>query len=365
MVINLTYELSGLDETRWQALKQRKPQLTADFVYAVTTTGIYCRPGCRSRLPKRQNVRFYNRWQEAEAAGFRACKRCTPRLAQDEFPHRQALIAACETIRAADSPPRLAELAQQAGLSPYYFHRLFRQWVGVTPRQYYDQTRLERLQANLQQEESVTEAVFSSGYGSSSSFYAAAPTRLGMKPSLYRDGGRGVQIRYGLAQSSLGWVLVAATPTGICAIDLGDAPDKLQAQLRQRFPSAELIAGDPDFGSLVRQVVEYIEAPQLPLSLPLDIQGTAFQRRVWAALREIPFGERVSYGDLAKRIQQPGAARAVAQACGDNRLAVVVPCHRVVRKDGGLGGYRWGLERKRRLLERESSPQETASPSPA
>jgi AraC family transcriptional regulator of adaptative response/methylated-DNA-[protein]-cysteine methyltransferase len=352
------------EESRWQALSQRDAQAAGAFFYAVSTTGIYCRPGCRSRLPRRENVRFFTDWQAAERAGFRPCKRCQPRQALSPNFAAQAVQRACQQIEASERAPSLQELADKAGLSRYYFHRLFKQIVGLTPKEYAAARRDERLRAQLPQAASVAEAAYGAGFESSSRFYAAAKTSLGMTPSAYRQGGAAQIIRYALAPCDLGWVLVAATPAGICRIDLHDSAEVLKKRLEAAFPSASLLAGEGDFQETLHQVVQLLETPSRGLSLPLDIQGTAFQRRVWAALRAIPAGTTLSYAQLAAAVGNPRAVRAVAQACAANPLAVAIPCHRARRKDGGLGGYRWGLERKRTLIELESPPRRALVPKP-
>jgi AraC family transcriptional regulator of adaptative response/methylated-DNA-[protein]-cysteine methyltransferase len=342
------------DQTRWEAIVQRNRQADGVFVYGVLTTGVYCRPGCPSRLPDRENVRFFDTSEEAERAGFRPCKRCSPNAPERQGTHAEAIVQACKTIEESEEPPSLNELAEAAGLSPFYFHRLFKKIVGVTPKQYALQKRLNRVRAHLQQGSTVTEAVYEAGFASSSRFYHDTTTTLGMKPTDYKNGAHGMYIRYAIARSYLGWVLVAATAQGICTVDFGDSPEILKEGLRARFPKAELQDSDPGFDALVAKVLAFIESPHLGFDLPLDIQGTAFQRRVWKALQEIPAGTTTSYSDIAARIGQPKAARAVAQACAANTIAVAIPCHRVRRGDGEPGGYRWGVERKRALLERES-----------
>lgn len=340
-------------EQRWQVLKARDEQADGTFFYGVTTTGIFCRPGCKSRLPRRENVRFFNSPAEAQAAGFRPCKRCRPDAPAAVDALAEAVLRACAILDAADPCPTLAELAGELGFSPYHFQRIFRQRVGVSPRQYYLEKRAGRVRTGLAESETVTEAIFQSGYGSSGEFYRQSGQILGMKPADWRNGGRGVQIRHAVAACELGWVLIAATPEGLCAIEFGDTPDALEARLRQRFPAAEVQPPDETFEAWVADVLRLLERPKTRLELPLDIRGTAFQRRVWQALREIPPGGTLSYAGVAQKIGRPTAARAVAQACAANPLAVAVPCHRVVRGDGALGGYRWGVERKRRLLEKE------------
>lgn len=340
------------ESSRWQAVSQRQAQAESEFVYGVTTTGIYCRPTCPSRRPKRENVRFFDNWQQAEAAGFRACKRCTPQ-SPDTHPHVTAVAQACKIIEQAEQEPSLNELADAVGLSPYHFHRLFKKTVGITPKQYAMEKRLERVRSNLPQKPTVTEAVYAAGFASGSRFYETAAGSLGMKPSEYRQGGMGIMIRYAILPSYLGYILIAATEKGVCKIDLDDTPEILLDRLKESFPEAELQENDPAFTAVITQTLAYLEAPEKGHSLPLDIQGTAFQRRVWSALQNIQPGQTASYADIAQQIGSPKAARAVAQACAANELAVAIPCHRVIRSNGELGGYRWGLERKRQLLEKE------------
>jgi len=346
------------DQRRWEAVVHRDRNAEGAFVYAVVTTGIYCRPGCASRQPRRENVRFFDTGAQAQAAGFRPCKRCTPDAPRAQDRRRETVVQACRTIQAAldagEDPPALAELAAAAGLSPSYFHRLFKRFVGVTPKQYAMERRAGRARAGLAESPTVTDALYEAGYGSSSRFYQDARATLGMKPSAFKNGGSGARIRYAVAPCDLGWVLVAAAEKGVCAIYVGEQPDGLAAQLLARFPQAASVEDDLALAAWVGAVVAYVGAPQQGLDLPLDIRGTAFQRRVWMALREIPLGATASYGEVAARIGQPTAARAVAQACAANELALAVPCHRVIRSDGRVGGYRWGTERKERLLEREA-----------
>ncbi len=342
------------DDARWDALVRREPRAVDSFVYGVVTTGIYCRPTCASRIPKRENVRFFDSWQEAERAGFRPCKRCLPNRPEAETTQAEAIRHACELIDAAETSPSLNDLAAAVGLSPFHFHRLFKKIVGITPKQYAMEKRAERMRAQLQQDTTVTDAIYNAGFASGSRFYEKATATLGMKPSAYQNGAQDVPIRAAVVHAYLGWMLVAATPQGICAIEFGDAPEVLQERLRHRFPKAEIGADDPVFEALVTRLLDFLEAPHRhSLDLPLDIQGTAFQRRVWLALQEIPTGSTASYTEIAARIGNPKAVRAVAQACAANPVAVAIPCHRVVRSDGELGGYHWGVERKRALLERE------------
>src|SRR5580692_11193848 len=327
------------DEERWQAVKRRDPAFDGEFLFAVRTTGVYCRPSCASRPAKRENVSFFPTGAEAEKAGYRACKRCRPDKLGAPDPQVQAVKRACERIESAEEAPGLAELAASAGLSPYHFHRVFKALTGVTPKAYAAQTRARRAADKLRTAGTVTEAIYDSGFNSSSRFYENTDARLGMTPGAVRRGG----------------VLVAATDKGVCAITLGDDPDVLVRDLQDRFPRAELKGGDAEFERMVAEVVGLVEAPGQRLDLPLDIRGTAFQQKVWAALQAIPPGKTATYTEIARAIGQPTAVRAVAQACGANPLAIAIPCHRVVRSDGDLSGYRWGVERKRKLIDREAA----------
>lgn len=350
-------ERYATEAARWEALVGRDPHAGGAFLYGVTTTGVYCRPGCSSRLPNRENVRFFDTAEQAERAGFRPCKRCTPNGASRQQEQRASVVRACQIIEGAETPPTLAELAHAVGLSPSHLHRTFKRLVGVTPKQYAMEVRAARVRGHLEKDARVTDAIYEAGYASSSRFYEDAAGTLGMKPSAYQEGGPGARIRYAVARCDLGWVLVAATDAGICAIDLGDRADAMVAALRERFSGAEQVVNDAHLGAWMARVLALLEAPRNGLDLPLDIRGTAFQRRVWMALREIAPGTTASYGEVAARIGQPKAARAVARACANNPIAVAIPCHRVVRSDGGLGGYRWGEERKRALLARERQTQ--------
>jgi AraC family transcriptional regulator of adaptative response/methylated-DNA-[protein]-cysteine methyltransferase len=343
------------DEERWQAVKRRDPAFDGKFLFAVRTTGVYCRPSCASRPAKRENVSFFSTGAEAEKAGYRACKRCRPDKLGAPDPQVQAVKRACERIETAEEAPRLAELAASAGLSPYHFHRVFKALTGVTPKAYAAETRARRAADKLRTAGTVTEAIYDSGFNSSSRFYENTDARLGMTPGAVRRGGAGAVIRFAVGEASLGAVLVAATDKGVCAITLGDDPDVLVRDLQDRFPRAELKGGDAEFERMVAEVVGLVEAPGQRLDLPLDIRGTAFQQKVWAALQAIPPGKTATYTEIARAIGQPTAVRAVAQACGANPLAIAIPCHRVVRSDGDLSGYRWGVERKRKLIDREAA----------
>jgi AraC family transcriptional regulator of adaptative response/methylated-DNA-[protein]-cysteine methyltransferase len=344
---------TSADDRRWAAVVARDKRADGAFITAVKTTGIYCRPSCSARRPLRENVSFYATCAEAEAAGFRACKRCKPNAPAGDGGHTTKIAEACRLIETAEAAPSLDALAAHAGLSRYHFHRVFKAATGVTPKAYAVAHRRKRIGEALKGDKSVTEAIYEAGFNSSGRFYADASQSLGMKPGTYRAGGTDVDIRYATAPCSLGLALVAATDKGVCAIFFGDDADVLEQELRDRFPRAKLIGGDRGFGKLVAQVVAYVEAPQKGMQLPLDVRGTAFQQQVWAALREIPPGTTVTYGEIARRIGKPAAVRAVGTACGANQIAVAIPCHRVVGSDGKLTGYRWGVPRKRALLDRE------------
>lgn len=340
-------------DPRWAAILARDPKADALFVYGVKTTGVYCRPSSASRLPRPQNIEFFDTPAQAEAAGYRASKRAAGDRTQVAAHHAQLVANACRHIEQAESPPSLEVLAAQAGLSPFHFHRVFKAVTGLTPKGYASAHRSRKVRDGLKEHHSVTDALYDAGFNSNSRFYESANQLLGMKPSDYRAGGTNNKILFAVGQCSLGAILVAQSARGVCAILLGDDPDKLVRELQDQFPKASLVGADHSFEQLVAQVVGFIEAPALGLDLPLDLRGTAFQERVWQALRDIPLGSTVSYGQIAERIGAPKAFRAVAQACGANCLAVAIPCHRVVRSDGDLSGYRWGVERKRQLLARE------------
>jgi AraC family transcriptional regulator of adaptative response/methylated-DNA-[protein]-cysteine methyltransferase len=343
------------DEARWDAVSRRDGAADGLFVYSVRSTGVYCRPSCPSRPAKRENVAFHEDCAAAEAAGFRACMRCKPE--QPPLAQRQAQLVAqaCRLIEQAEVEPDLDSLAREVGMSRFHFHRIFKAHTGLTPKGYAAARRAERVKRELAQAPSVTNAVYEAGFNSSGRFYASSQGMLGMTPTRFRAGGSGETIRFAVGACSLGAILVAATDTGICAILIGDDPDALVRDLQDRFPRAELVGADGGFERTVALVVGFVEAPRLGLDLPLDVRGTAFQQRVWQALREIPAGQTVSYAELAERVGLPAGARAVAGACAANAIAVAIPCHRVVRNDGALSGYRWGVERKQALLEREGS----------
>jgi AraC family transcriptional regulator of adaptative response/methylated-DNA-[protein]-cysteine methyltransferase len=343
------------NDARWAALLSRNPESAADFYYGVRTTGVYCRPTCPSRRPRRDNVEFFGTRDAAEQAGFRPCKRCKPGQAALAERHAALVAEACRLIEASEQAPDLKSLAGKIGLSAYHFHRIFKAATGVTPKAYATAHRARRVRNELVRSNSVTEAIYDSGYNSNGRFYESAADMLGMTPGAFRAGGAETNIRFAVGECSLGSILVAKSERGVCAILLGDDPEALARDLQDQFPKANLSGGDAQFEELVAKVVGLVEAPGVGLDLPLDVRGTAFQQRVWQALRSIPVGATASYSEIARRIGSPGAVRAVAQACASNRLAVAIPCHRVVRNDGAISGYRWGVERKRELLEREKS----------
>jgi len=342
-------------DKRWKKVVDRDKMADGCFVYAVKTTGTYCRPSCPSRRAKPQNVCFFTDSTEAEAMGFRTCPRCHPNGQSAADANLGLIILACHLITAADEMPKLKVLAARIGMSPYYFHRQFKAIIGLTPKQWARAQRNNRLREGLATPtRSITEAIYDAGFNTHSRFYEQSHEVIGMSPTAYKQGGKNEKIRFAIAQSTLGTILVACSEKGICAILLGEEADSVLRELQDIFPKANLIGDDKDFGQMVAQVIGFIEEPQIGLNLPLDIRGTVFQERVWQVLRQIAPGQIISYSDLARRIGQPKAVRAVARACATNKIAVAIPCHRVVRNDGALAGYRWGLERKQALLERES-----------
>jgi AraC family transcriptional regulator of adaptative response/methylated-DNA-[protein]-cysteine methyltransferase len=354
MIVTLASEPATGDaqslDRRWQAVVERDRLADGAFFFSVETTGVYCRPSCGARRPNRENVRFHDSAAAAEAAGYRACKRCRP----GETDRNAALVArACRMLANAEGPHALAELSAEIGISPFHFHRIFKAATGVTPKAYGDAIRANRARTALGQTKTVTDAIYDAGYSSSGRFYEASAGILGMTPTRFRAGGAGETLHYGVGRCSLGAILVAATDKGIAAIEIGDSEEALLGMLRMRLPAANLVAGGDGFARQLEDVIALVEQPALGLDLPLDIRGTAFQHRVWQALRGIPLGQTASYADIAERIGAPSASRAVARACAANPLAVAIPCHRVVRKDSALSRYRWGVERKRALLERE------------
>ena len=341
-------------DPRWQSVVSRDRQADGVFYYSVSSTGVYCRPSCAARLARPENVRFHATPEEAERAGFRPCKRCKPNQPPLEQQHAAKIAEACRYIEAAEETPSLAALAEIAGLSPYHFHRVFKAATGLTPKSYATAHRSKRIREELSDARTVTEAIYGAGFNSNSRFYEISDDILGMTPSRYRAGGADADILFAIGECSLGSILVAKSAKGVCAILLGDDPERLLRDFQDQFPQARLIGGDADFEKLVAEVVGLVEAPRIGLDLPLDVRGTAFQQRVWQALRAIPVGSTASYAEIAERIGSPRAVRAVASACAANMLAVAIPCHRVVKSDGSVSGYRWGVERKRTLLQREA-----------
>lgn len=341
---------------RWQAIVERDSRADAHFVYAVLSTGTYASPSAAARRPKQENVRYFDTPEQAQQAGFRPSRHRHADRRQQALQHQQAVTQACRLIEDAENAPSLDELADAVGMSPYHFHRIFKAQTGLTPRAYAQAHRARRLRRQLDDPRTrITDAIYEAGYGAQSRFYEESQALLGMPASAFRKAGQGAIIRFAIAQCSLGALLVAESERGICAISLGDDPELLLRELQDRFQAAELIGADPGFNQRVAQVVALVETPSAGLALPLDIRGTAFQQRVWEILRSIPAGQTVTYTEIAQRMGQPRAVRAVARACATNALAVAIPCHRVVRQDGDLAGYRWGLDRKRSLLERERS----------
>lgn len=343
-----------VSDPRWAAVVSRDAQADGKFFYSVKTTGVYCRPACAARSARPENIEFHATAAGAERAGFRACKRCKP----DQIPlaeqHAGTIAELCRLIENSEHTPTLEQLANHANLSTFHLHRVFKGITGVTPKQYAAAHRTKRFKAELGRGGTVTAAIYGAGYNSNGRFYEQSNQVLGMTPTAYRGGGANTEIRFAVGECSLGSILVAASDRGVCSILIGDDPNELARDLQDRFPRAHLIGGDAGFEQLVARVVGFVEAPALGLDLPLDVRGTAFQQRVWQALREIPAGRTVSYSHIAYRIGAPKAVRAVGAAVGANPLAVAIPCHRVIRNDGSLCGYRWGVERKRALIEREA-----------
>jgi AraC family transcriptional regulator, regulatory protein of adaptative response / methylated-DNA-[protein]-cysteine methyltransferase len=342
------------DDQRWAAVVHRDPKADGHFFYSVKTTGVYCRPSCAARRARRENLRFHPSCEAAEQAGFRPCKRCRPKSAALSDQHAATIAAACRTIKAADDMPGLDALARSAGMSRFHFHRVFKKLMGVTPKAYASAHRAQRLRTALGRRRTITTAIYEAGYNSNGRFYEKSSAMLGMRPATFRNGGSGTTIRFAVGECSLGSILVASSDKGVCAILLGNDPAQLARDLQDRFPRATLIGGDPNYERLVSRVVGFVEQPRTDLNLPLDVRGTAFQQKVWQALRKIPAGKTATYSEIAERIGMPKAVRAVAGACAANPIAIAIPCHRVLRTDGNLSGYRWGVERKRALLKKEA-----------
>ena len=349
--------LSVADDPRWARIVARDKTADGQLWYSVSTTGVYCRPSCPSRLPNPKNVKLHDSLESAKATGFRPCRRCHPDGLSIEAENVALAAKACRIIEESEEEPSLDELAQAVGRSPSYFHRMFKAATGVTPKDYAAAHRAAKVRQGLASGSSVTEAIYDAGFNSSGRFYEKSTDMLGMSPSQYRAGGANEEIKFAVGQTSfLGAILVASTTKGVAAILLGDDPEDLVRNLQDCFPKARLIGADSAYEALVAQVVGFVEAPRIGLDLPLDVRGTAFQERVWKALQEVPVGTTVSYAGIARRIGAPKSVRAVAGACAANKLAVAIPCHRVVRNDGALSGYAWGVDRKRALLDREAQP---------
>jgi AraC family transcriptional regulator, regulatory protein of adaptative response / methylated-DNA-[protein]-cysteine methyltransferase len=340
-------------DTWWQAIKTRNPDFETGFVYGVMTTGVFCRPTCPSRQPKYENIRFFSDMAEAKKAGFRACKRCKPEALSLRSQHEIIILGLCHDLEQSEREPSLKLMAQKVGLSPYYLQRLFKSVIGLSPKVYAKAHKLKRLSDTLSPDKTVTEAIYEAGFSSANSFYARAHQSHGMRPKEIRHGAKGEVIRFAVEACSLGQVLVAQSEKGVCAVLLGDETEALISELKARFPKADLKGAEPDFEAVIALGIAVVEGQTTAKGLSLDIRGTVFQYKVWEALLKTNVGERLSYGELAQIIGQPKAVRAVASACAANALAVIIPCHRVVRSTGDLSGYRWGLARKEALLERE------------
>lgn len=341
------------NDPRWARIVARDRTADGLFWYSVSTTGVYCRPSCPSRVANPRNVQLYGTLEDAKATGFRPCMRCNPDGPSVESENAALVAKACRIIEESEEVPSLAELADAIGRSPGYFHRIFKAATGLTPKDYAVAHRAKKIREGLTCGNTVTETIYEAGFNSSGRFYEKATEMLGMTPSQYRAGGTNEELRFAVGQTSLGAILVASSKKGVASILLGDDPDELVRNLQDRFPKAHLIGADRKYEALVARAVGLVEAPGIGLDLPLDVRGTAFEQRVWQALRQIPAGETVSYAEIARRIGSPKAARAVAGACAANNLAIAIPCHRVVRNDGAHSGYAWGAERKRELLNRE------------
>ena len=342
------------NEKCWQAVQKRDRAQDGTFYFGVMTTGVYCRPSCAARLARPENICFYTTTAAAEKAGFRACKRCKPAGLSLTEANTAKIEKVCRLIERSEETPSLEKLAKHAGMSVFHLHRTFKAITGLTPSGYGAAHRTKRVRKTLAKCQSVTDAIYDAGFNSNSRFYESANEVLGMTPTSFRDGGANTVIHFAIAECSLGSILVAKSERGVCAVLMGDDPLLLARDLQDQFLKAELVGDESGYEDLVAKVIGLIERPGVGVDLPLDIRGTAFQQRVWKALQQIPVGTTASYADIAKVIGMPKAVRAVAQACGANTLAVAIPCHRVIRNDGALSGYRWGVERKRALLDREA-----------
>ncbi len=341
------------EEMMWQAVLDKDKNQDGEFVFAVRSTKIYCRPSCASRRPLRENVSFFEEPEAAEQAGFRACLRCQPKEVR---PQKELAQQVCNYIEAnLENSLTLDTLGAELNVSPQHLQRVFKKVIGISPRQYAEAYRVKRLKERLREGDNVTTALYEAGFGSSSRLYENAPARLGMTPAVYKKGGMGMKIEFSLTENNLGWLLVAATEQGICTVAMGDDTERLEANLRQEYPNAQIRRDDKALLQWTSQILNHLNGRQPDLDLPIAIAYTPFQKKVWEELRYIPYGSTRSYGDIAEAIGQPSASRAVARACATNPVALIIPCHRVVRENGDLGGYRWGIERKRQLLTREAS----------
>lgn len=343
-----------VNDPRWASLIGRDASADGKFYYSVKTTGVYCRPSCAARPARPENVQFHLTCEDAEKAGFRSCKRCKPNQAGISEQTARKIAKACRLIERSQDAPSLKQLADYVGMSTFHFHRTFKSITGLTPTEYASAHRSKRVRASLERSNTVTDAIYDAGFNSSGRFYENSNQVLGMTPSKFREGGRETDIFFAIGECSLGSILVAQSEKGVCSILIGDDPQLLVRDLQDRFPKANLIGDESAYQELIAKVVGLIEKPGVGFGLPLDIRGTAFQQRVWKALQQIPPGSTATYSEIAAKIGMPKAVRAVAQACGANALAVAIPCHRVIRNDSSLSGYRWGVERKRVLLEREA-----------
>jgi AraC family transcriptional regulator of adaptative response/methylated-DNA-[protein]-cysteine methyltransferase len=343
-----------LSDPRWPSIVARDASADGLFYYAVATTGVYCRPSCAARQARPENVKYFETIAAAEKSGFRACKRCKPNQASITEQNAKKIARACRLIEKSEEMPALAALAKHADMSVFHFHRTFKTVTGLTPNDYAAAHRGQRLRSSLERSNTVTDAIYDAGFNSSGRAYENTNHVLGMTPSQFRAGGADTDIFFAIAQSSLGSILVAQSEKGVCSILIGDDPVALARELQDQFPKANLLGDQPGYEDIVAKVLGLIEQPGIGLDLPLDIRGTAFQRRVWKALQQIPPGSTATYTDIAKQIGSPKAVRAVAQACASNVIAVAIPCHRVIRTDGALSGYRWGVARKSALLSREA-----------
>jgi AraC family transcriptional regulator, regulatory protein of adaptative response / methylated-DNA-[protein]-cysteine methyltransferase len=351
---HLSSPSSAQDDVRWAGVLRKDASLDGQYLFAVKTTGIYCRPSCPSRTPHRRNVAFYDDAQSAQEAGFRACLRCAPDGLSKQEEQTQAVLQACRIIEASQERIGLDDLARSVNLSPHHFHRVFKQITGVTPLDYFKARQISKIGESIKTNTTVTEAIYDAGFSSSGRFYENTNAMLGMTPKAYKAGGAGEVIRCAVRTCALGLVLVAATKRGICTIEFGDDAKELAERLRIRFPKSTVVPEDPEFAQWLAKLLAHIQYPKHALNLPLDVRGTVFQQQVWKALQDIPAGQTLSYSEVAERIGKPKAVRAVATACASNVLALAIPCHRVVRSNGDLSGYRWGVDRKRNLLDSEA-----------